>query len=256
MLASASVAAQLRYAGVHDLIDSAEALSGVRAAAVGMQMPTQVAGSRTQVQIVGESRPPAPATLRPVSPRYFEVLGVPLAAGRAFSTLDAATSPTVAMVNARFVRDVLGGRSPIGRRLTASFVKGPLSVVGLVGDITPAGEPDRPALYVPVDQQSVGGGFLMVKTQADARSMLPTLTARVQSLAVDRVLRVSDVLEEAYRRSLARTSFALVMLAIAGRHGVAPRRNRNLWRHCSRGVRRTRRSRDSSAAGVPWRWTR
>jgi hypothetical protein len=80
-----------------------------------------------------------------------------MTSGRAFSGTDTASAPFVAIVNAAFVRDILRGGAAIGARLTTPLVKQPLVVVGTVSDITPAGERDRPALYVAADQVVAGG---------------------------------------------------------------------------------------------------
>ncbi len=134
------------------LIESARALPGVEDAAVSLQLPTQVTGLRSSVRITGPAVPPAVAVLRPVSAHYFRTIGAPVTAGRPFADSDLQTSPAVAIVNATFVRDVLGGANPVGARLEASLVEVPVSVVGVVADVTPAGQPDRAAMYVPVEQ--------------------------------------------------------------------------------------------------------
>jgi predicted lysophospholipase L1 biosynthesis ABC-type transport system permease subunit len=89
--------------------------------------------------------------------------------------------------------------------------------VGVVGDITPAGEADRPALYVPIDQMSIGSGYVIVRAQADPRSILPALASRLRSaapsLALDRIHRVADVLESS--RAVTRFS-AQVAATFAG----------------------------------------
>ena len=52
-----------------------------------------------------------------VEPDYFEVLGTPILQGRAFHSGDLAEGATGVIVNQSFVDNVLGGRSPLGRRL-------------------------------------------------------------------------------------------------------------------------------------------
>jgi hypothetical protein len=64
-----------------DLTAAVESIPDVRGAAFAMQLPTQIAGLRTQVRLNGGSPSPVTATLRPVGARYFEVLDVPLSPG-------------------------------------------------------------------------------------------------------------------------------------------------------------------------------
>jgi len=75
-----------------------------------------------------------------------------------------------------------------------------MTIVGVAGDVTPAGQLERPALYVPVEQSPIGEGHLLVRTQRDPRSVIPALRARLRALApgfaFDRVGRVAEALEE------------------------------------------------------------
>ena len=195
-----------------------------------MRLPTQVAGLRTSVRVIGEPELNARAVWRPVSSTYFETVGIPITAGRHFSAADMRGAPPVALVNTTFARDLLGGRPALGVRLATSFVDEPLSVVGVVGDVTPAGEADRPAVYVPVEQSPIGEGHVLVRTQSDPRSVIPTLTARLRRIApdlpLDRVGRVAEALEESravtrFVTQLAATFAALaLLLAMIGVYGL------------------------------------
>ena len=184
-----------------ELIEQTKTVPGVAGVAVSMRLPTQVIGLRAPVQVLGEADAlSSPATLRPISPSYFETAEIPVVSGRAFTAADTEQAPRVAIVNTAFVRELLGGRAAVGLRLTRPSIDAPTSIVGVVGDVTPAGEPDRPALYVPIDQVSIGGGYLLVRTDRDPRAILSALTNRLRTaapnLAMDRVRRVADTLEE------------------------------------------------------------
>ncbi len=199
------------------LIAQSETLPGVRSAAVSMRLPTQVTGLRTRVRLAGEPELASPATLRPVSPAYFDTVGLRVSSGRAFSTADTEHAPRVAIVNTAFVRDIVGGRPMLGAQLTTSLLAAPVLVVGVVADVTPAAQPDRAALYVPVDQVAIGGGYLVVRATGDPRSIIPGLVGRLRQAApgipADRVHRVAEALEES--RAVSRFS-AQVAGAFAG----------------------------------------
>lgn len=183
-----------------DLAAGSEATPGVEAAAWSMRLPTQTSGVRATVAVPGEGQLNGRATWRPISPNYFDVAGIPVTAGRGFVPTDTRQAPRVAIVNATFARDLLGGRSPLGVRLTTSLTDEPLSIVGVAGDVTPAGQADRPAVYVPVEQSPIGEGHLLVRTREDPRSVIPALTNRLRAvapgLAFDRVARAAAPLEE------------------------------------------------------------
>jgi predicted permease len=104
-----------------------------------------------------------------VSPKYFDTLGIPLRAGRAFAESDDAQSRPVMIVNESFARLHLPGREPLGakiRRLQElpGFPETTYEIVGVVGNtkyrdlrdedcLCESGEaPMPPIAYVPFDQ--------------------------------------------------------------------------------------------------------
>ncbi len=71
-----------------------------------------------------------------VSPGYFETMGIPLLTGRDFDQNDTGTSPRVAIVNQRFVRNLLGGADAIGKTIrTSPEPNYPSTVYEIVGVI-------------------------------------------------------------------------------------------------------------------------
>jgi putative ABC transport system permease protein len=215
---------------LREVAAESETVPGVEAVAYSMRLPTQVSGLRTSVSLIGEGELAARAVWRPVSSRYFETVGIPVTAGRPFSRTDSQGAPRVAIVNISFVRELLGGRSAPGMRLTTSFAREPISVVGVVGDVTPAGEADRPAVYVPVEQSPIGEGHVLARTAGDPRAVIPALTARLRRIAPDLPLggveRVAEALEESRGVTRVVTQLAAtfaglaLLLAMIGVYGL------------------------------------
>jgi putative ABC transport system permease protein len=208
-----------------NLVDAAESLPGVQSAAVALQLPLRTVGPRVSVSVRGSraSQPPPKVTFRAVSSRYFSTTGIPLVEGRMFTERDTRAAPVVGIVNAAFVRDVMGGQSPLGATLIGEMTDRSLTVVGVVRDVTPAGERDRPALYLLSEQVRVAGGFLIVRTEGRPDGLVTALADRVgrvaPALARDRVYPLSDLL--ARGRAVTRFStqlasgFAILALALA-----------------------------------------
>ena len=59
-----------------------------------------------------------------VDPRFFEVLDVPVLSGRNFTMADADTTQRFVLVNQSFVKRVMGGHNPIGRRIRYTYFEG------------------------------------------------------------------------------------------------------------------------------------
>jgi ABC-type antimicrobial peptide transport system permease subunit len=205
-----------------------------------MRLPTQTVGLRAPVTIAGRPEPALPATLRPISPGYFDTAGIRVIEGRAFTDTDLDGAPRVAIVNETLAREAFGGRPASGTRITMPLADGPLTIVGVAADVTPAGDPDRPALYLPVDQLRIGSGYLLVRSSGDPRSIVLALAGRVRAaapgLAVDRVARVAASLED--RRAATRFTAQLIglfaslslLLAAIGVYGLVAGEVAARWR--------------------------
>ena len=74
---------------------------------------------------------------RVVSPNYYEVMGIPLLRGRAFTEQDTTGQPGVIIINEAMARRTWGDEDPIGKRIIV-YLAGrefPVSVVGVVEKI-------------------------------------------------------------------------------------------------------------------------
>ena len=97
-----------------------------------------------------------------VSPRYFEVLGIPLVGGRAFNDRDRADGMPVVIISETLARAHFDG-DPVGREMIV--VGTSREIVGVVGSVHHFG-PDRapPAeMYVPLAQDPWTFGHLLVR---------------------------------------------------------------------------------------------
>jgi putative ABC transport system permease protein len=120
----------------------ATAMPGVLAAGLSTALPRHSPeATRIEVEPL-QGTPALPDKRAPsasVSPTFFDVLGAKVLSGRNFTAADSLPgAPPVAIVNEPFVRDILGGSSPVGRRIRAthSGQTGPWRhIVGVVPDL-------------------------------------------------------------------------------------------------------------------------
>ena len=223
-----------------ELIDAASAMPGVQSAAIAWTPPTRIGSIATRVQLHGEAGSDRPtAVLRPITPTYFETVRIPLLSGRAFTEADRAMAARVAIVNSAFVRDI-AHRDPVGLRLTVMRLDAEVSVVGVVADISPGSEPDRPAIYLPEEQMRIGQGSLLVRTSIDSRAAITALRARLQivapEFAFDRIEDVSAALAAGRASSRFTTQIAsafaglALLLAAIGVYGLTTAEVASRWR--------------------------
>jgi predicted permease len=142
--------------GFTELLSRIEGEPGVQRAALARTVPLGLGGGSMTVGILGVE-PPAgeeghEVRYTVVTPGYFEVLGIPLRAGRIFADRDRADSPDVALVSDAFVRRYWPDRSPVGARIERDGRT--FDVIGVVGDVQLSrGErAPVPLLYLPYAQ--------------------------------------------------------------------------------------------------------
>jgi predicted permease len=153
-----------------------------------------------------------------VTPAYFQTMGIPIVAGRAFTDADRRGAPDVAILNETFAATLWPGADPIGK----TFKNGDrtVTVVGIAKNAKyrSLGEGPRNFVYVPHAQRYTGRMHLLVKTEGSA----PLASAiRLSVAALDRNLPILDqrTMEEHAATSLFPQRIALWVAASLG--GVA-----------------------------------
>lgn len=169
-----------------------------------------------------------------VGPEYFKVMGIPLIAGRDFTTSDTKGSPQVAVVNETFVKKFNLGPNPIGKRMSQS---GPdslnMEIIGYVKDAKYSEVRDEiPPLFFTPYKQDLSYGFLTfyVRTGLSASEVLrqiPQLMAKLDpTLPVDELKTLpQQVRENVFMDrmiSIMSAGFATLatLLAAVGLYGV------------------------------------
>lgn len=161
-----------RYGTHEQMIAFADRLTSTIASHAGVQH----AGATTHLPLSGQNlengftvegfvpaRPGdvAVAGMRGVTGDYFAALGIPIEAGRSFTSADRLGSQPVAIVNATFARQYWPGQSPIGKHLLEAGADGPMrTVVGVIADIRHNGLAEEPRPEVDIPYSQLDSGFL------------------------------------------------------------------------------------------------
>jgi len=122
-----------------------------------------------------------------VSPGYFDVLRMPLLAGRDFKAEDNPNAPRVMIVNESFARHFFDGRDPVGHRVQIEGGN-PLTIVGMVKDSKyySLSEAPQPYFYTSFNQVHFGSGesgvAFYARTDRDARSFVPVLRREMSAI--------------------------------------------------------------------------
>ena len=219
----------------HDLVVArVTALPGVAAAAFSRQLPLGFSGSSSTPVVVDGYTPPANeepiVDYNVVSARYFETMGIPIVAGREFSSADTATAPLAVVINETMATRYWSGRDPIGTRMRADDAN--YVVVGIARDIKygTLDEPSQPYVYFNLAQRYSSGVLLQVRTAGDPLSLVGPVREAVRAIDPNLPLwdtrPVSEHMEQAVfpqrigASLLGLMSALALLLATVGLYGV------------------------------------
>jgi len=229
----------LRHQFFGRVIDGVQALPGVTSVAYVSGLPMVQRGGIWVINVAGFEQLPGEerlASLRFVTPRFFETLGIPLRSGRDVADSDTQASLPIAVVSESFVRQYWPGQNALGRQFKIRGID--WTIVGIVGDIRFRGLERRSEaqVYMAENQMPDRGlsGYwpreLVIKSDRSLEALLPAIRAIIASAdpqqPISNVQTLSMVLsdETAPRRVQVRVLgvFAAIafLLAGIGLHGL------------------------------------
>ncbi len=207
------------------------AIPGVTAVALGNSVPMD--GGQWSDPLYAQDRSYADGSMPPLrrfkfaSPGLLKTLGIPLIAGRDFTWTETYQKLPVAMVSENFAREYWGGpANALGKRIRVGTKDDWREIVGVTGNVHDDGmNKDAPTIaYWPLLMNHFEGDdenvrrwvvYAIRSSRAGSESLMKDVRLAVWS--VDANLPLSDIRtqEYFYSKSMARTSFTLVMLAVA-----------------------------------------
>ncbi|HSM04748.1 MAG TPA: FtsX-like permease family protein, partial [Longimicrobiales bacterium] len=244
-----------------------EGLPGVQGVGWIRQLPLRDELRREGMRRVadGPQGEALPVADQVVGPGYLDVAGVPLLEGRSFEPGDVAGAPNVALVNRTAAQAYWPDESPVGQAVKPLWQRddhGPLTIVGVVGDVRHEGvrEAPNPEVYVPYPQLAdheaswVRSGTFVLRTVGDPEAVVPALRDALAALDPAVPLEAVESWTEVARGAVASERFlasvvlffALCALAMAtlGTFGVisysTARRTREIGVRVALGARRGR----------------
>jgi predicted permease len=219
---------------MQDIVNRTASIPGVTAAGLTSNIPLD--GSGWHDALFAQDKTYKESTLPPIrrfvfaTPGLFEAMGNTIVAGRAFTWSDIVENRPVAMVSENIARE--WWQSPaaaLGKRIRHTTADAWREVIGVIGDERADGldQPASSSVYWPVfmkdfDQPSeppflMRGVAVMMRTpRAGTADLLEEVRRAIWSVNSNLPLANVRTMQEIYAKSMARTSFTLVMLGIAG----------------------------------------
>ncbi len=217
----------------HEMLDKVSAIPGVLSSAFTTRLPMDTSPRASfPVTVEGQiedGRKPISRQTRFVSPGMFQTLGTPLVVGGDFTWIDISDNREVAILSENLAREIFGSsEAAVGKRIRHGSAGAWREVIGVAGDIYDEGvhQPPTPTVFLPARLQAQVLGlpmflprrvtFAIRSDRADTESVLNQVREAVWSVNSSLPLAQVRTLGDLYDQSMARTSFTLVMLVIAG----------------------------------------
>jgi predicted permease len=208
------------------------AIPGVSSVGISSKIPMTGQGWTDPVFLEGrtyaEGQLPPLRRFKFVSPGYFSTVGTPLVAGREITWNDTYKKIPVAMVSENVAREYWPDPSAaLGKRIRVSTKDDWREIIGVVGDVYDDGvsKPATTSVYWPLmmdhfesdDSMSMRDvAFVIRSSRTGSEAFLNEVRQAVWSMNPNLPMADVHALDFFYKRSMARTSFTLIMLGVAG----------------------------------------
>jgi len=168
-----------------DALERVSAVPGVESAAFSRYGLIGGGGTRDSIRI-----PDAPAGrnelgvyIHNISPRYFDAMGIPLSAGRDFTSADREGRPRVAIVNQTLAARLSGGDSPLHRRISVDNQD--VEIVGVSADArySELRETVPPTAYLPFRQYAQHKMTFAARTRGEPGLVAAPVRAALERFA-------------------------------------------------------------------------
>jgi len=221
-----------------EILDKLAAIPGVTSVGLGDSAPleTSIFGINAnpvdaEGKTVEEGQVPASRRIRKIAPGFFKTMGTRVIAGRDFTWTDLYEKRRVSIISENLAREWWADpRAALGKRIREGGAADPWrEIVGVVENIYDDGVQMKPPSFVywpaRMDQYiwagengySLGNGMYAIRSsRSGTEGLLKEAREAIWSVNGRQPVFLETTLGSLYDRSMARTSFALVILAIAG----------------------------------------
>jgi predicted permease len=220
----------------HEILDKLAAIPGVVSVGFGGAAPLESflgGGNAVYAEDKGsvESQVTPMRQIRKIAPGFFKTMGTRVVAGRDFTWTDLYEKRRVAIVSENLAREWWGDpQAALGKRIREAGPADPWrEIVGVVENVYDNGVQVRPPAFVYwpalMDRYiwggkngfAVGTGMFAIRSnRTGTESLLTEAQQAIWSVNGRQPVFLVTTLKALYDQSMARTSFTLVMLVIAG----------------------------------------
>ena len=219
----------------NEILDKLAAIQGVKSVGFVSEMPMEGFDSRwdeiyAQDKVYADNTIPPLRLYKNISPGFLQTAGTRLVAGREITWSEVYALRPVVMISENLAREMWGAPSAAVGKHLREFKDLPWDeIVGVIQDVRENGLQEKEPEIVywpPLEQNHFSPAlrtatFVMRSERAGTESFLNEVRAAVWSVNSNLPLASTRTMQDVYDKSLAQTSFTVVMLGIAGAMALA-----------------------------------
>src|ERR1700723_1580197 len=208
------------------------AIQGVSSVGISTAIPMDGNGSFDPIFVenrtYAQGELPQVRQFKYITPGFLETMGIPLVAGRTYTWTDIYQKTEITIVSENLAREYWKEpANALGKRIRVGNNEAWREIVGVVGNVYDRGVDEKPssAAYWPVYMSNFEGdqtriardvAYAVRSPRAGSEAFLKEVRQAVWSVDGNLPLAAEHTEDYFYTQSMARTSFTLVMLAVAG----------------------------------------
>ncbi len=215
-----------------EILDKLAAMPGVSSVSFSSAIPMDGSGSNdllyAQDRVYKEGEIPPIRRFINISPGFFATMGTRIVAGRDLTWTDTYDKRPVAIISENFAREYWhDANNALGKRIRVGTTDDWREIIGVVQDVHYDGvdQPAQTVVYWPIMGNNFEGqkemlrrwvAFAIRSPRAGSSAFMSEVQQRAWSVNGQVPLAYTSTVGEFARKSMARTSFTLVMLCISG----------------------------------------
>jgi predicted permease len=215
-----------------DIVNKIASIPGVSSVSFSSEIPLDGNQSSdilyAQDHVTREGEIPPIRRFKFISPGFFLTLGTHMVAGRDITWADTYEKLPVAIISEKFAREYWhDANGALGKKIRVASTDDWREIVGVVQDTYDDGvdQPSPTAVYWPVWRENFEGqkmdlhrglAFLIRSPRAGSQAFMKEVQQQVWQINPNVPLADATTVGELYTKSMARTSFTLVLLCVAG----------------------------------------
>lgn len=200
-----------------------KAIPGVKGVAITSGLPTTIGNSNgifIQSRPWGPKEPVPFITTARVSEDFFKTMGIPLIAGRTFTTADVAGTAPVMVIDEAFAKRYFSNGNAVGQQIQY----GPpnpnqpwTTIIGVVGDVRnkPLALSAEPLMFFSLRQQPFGQTFA-VRTTGDPKAITNTVRATLKSIDPALPMYLVKTMDEVVAEGFAARRLPVMLMSVFG----------------------------------------